>query len=73
MARVHRLQHVERFLATHLADDDPVRPHTQGVDDQFALTHRSLPFHVRRTAFQANNVLLLQLKFGRIFDGHDAL
>ncbi len=39
VAGVHRLQHVEGLLATHLADDDPVRPHTQGVDDQFALPH----------------------------------
>src|ERR1035438_7387089 len=72
MPRVHRLQHVESFLATHLADDYPVRPHTQGVDDQFALPYRAFPLHVRRTAFQANHVFLLQLEFGRIFDGDDA-
>ena len=32
VAGVHRLQHVERFLAADLADDDAVGAHTQGVD-----------------------------------------
>ena len=32
VARVHRLQHVERFFPADLADDDAVRPHAQGVD-----------------------------------------
>ena len=32
MAGVHRLQHVEGFLAADLADDDAVGTHTQGVD-----------------------------------------
>ena len=32
VAGVHRLQHVERFLAADLADDDAIGPHTQGVD-----------------------------------------
>ena len=34
MAGVHGLQHVERFLAAHLADNDAIRPHAQGVDHQ---------------------------------------
>ena len=34
VAGVHRLQHVERFFAADLADDDAVGPHTQRVDHQ---------------------------------------
>ncbi len=34
VAGVHRLQHVERFTATALADHDTVRAHAQGVLDQ---------------------------------------
>src|SRR5664279_6083917 len=71
MSSVHRLQHVEGFLSAHLAHDYPVRPHAQCVDDQFALTYGSLPLHVRGPAFKPNNVLLLQLEFGRVLDGDD--
>ena len=42
MARVHRLEHVERFLATDLADDDDAIG-TQGVDDQLPLRTAPLP------------------------------
>ena len=42
VARVHRLQHVQRFTATDFADDDAVRTHTQAVDQQFALPHRAV-------------------------------
>ena len=36
VARVHRLQHVERFVAADLADDDAIGPHAERVDDQIA-------------------------------------
>ena len=72
MTRVHGLQHVERFLAADLADDDAVGPHTQAVDQQFALPHRAAAFEIRRAGFQAHHVRLLQLQFGRVFDGDDA-
>ena len=53
VARVHRLQHVERFLAAHLAHDDPVRPHTQAVDQQLPLPHRALCLRDSPGAFPA--------------------
>ena len=37
VAGVHRLQHVERLGAAHLADDDAIGPHAQRVDHQVAL------------------------------------
>jgi len=36
VAGVHRLEHVERFAAAALADDDTVGAHTQGVADEVA-------------------------------------
>ena len=69
---VHRLQHVQRFLAADFADDDAVGTHTQAVDQQFALADGAVAFEVRRTGFQARHVRLLQLQFGRVFDGDDA-
>src|SRR5918993_1010676 len=34
VSRVHRLQHVERFFAPDLADDDAVRAHAERVHDK---------------------------------------
>ncbi len=69
---VHGLQHVQRFLAADLADHDAVGTHTQAVDQQFALAHRAVAFEVGRTGFETRHVRLLQLQFGRVFDGDDA-
>ena len=73
VAGVHGLQHVEGFLAAHLAHDDAVGAHTQAVDHQLPLAHRALAFDVGRPGFQAHHVLLLHLQFGRVFNGDDAL
>ena len=73
MARVHRLQHVERFLAADLADDDAIGPHTQRVDQQLPLPDRAFAFDVRRARFEAHHVRLAQLKLGRVLDRDDAV
>ncbi len=70
---VHRLQHVERFFASDLADHDAVGAHTQGVDEQLPLPDRALAFDVRRTRLEPRDVLLVQLELGRVFDRDDAL
>src|SRR5262249_16340394 len=69
---VHGLQQVERFGSAHLADDDPLRPHTQTIPDQVA--HRDLAFalEVRRPGFQPHRVWLLQLQLSRALAGDDA-
>jgi hypothetical protein len=72
VARVHGLQHVERFITAHLADDNAVGPHTQRVDDQLALSDRALAFNVGRPRFQTDHMPLTQEQFGRVFDGDDA-
>ena len=53
VARVHRLQHVERFFAANLADDDAIGPHTQGVDDQLALANCAFALRCSAAAFRA--------------------
>src|SRR5437763_9785227 len=50
------------------ADDDTIGPHTKRVDHELALFHRALAFHVRRTRFQPHDVLLVELKLGRVFE-----
>ena len=73
MAGVHGLQQVERFGSADFADDDAFGAHTQAVADQFA--HRDLAFalDVGRPGFQPHHMRLLQLKFGGVFAGDDAL
>ena len=72
VAGVHGLQHVQRFFAADLTDDDAVGAHTQGVDEQFALLDGALAFDVGWARFQADDVILVELQFGRVFDGDDA-
>ena len=72
MTGVHGLEHVERFFGTDLADDDAVGTHAQGVDEKFALLDPASSLDVGGAAFESHNVMLSELKFGRVFDGDDA-
>jgi hypothetical protein len=73
MTGVHGLQQVEGFRATHLTDDDPFGTHTQTVLDQVAHGDLALALEVGRAGFEAHDVGLLQLKFGGVLAGDDAL
>ena len=73
MTRVHRLQHVECFFAAALTDHNSIRTHTEAIDEQLALADGAVAFEVRGPGFQANHMRLAQLKFGRVFDGDNAL
>src|SRR6185295_11550602 len=73
VAGVHGLQQVERLGSADFADDDAFGPHTQAVAHQFAHRHLAFAFDVGRAGFQPHHVRLLQLKFGGVFAGDDAL
>ncbi len=73
VAGVHGLEHVERFFAADLAEDDAVGTHTQGVDHEIALADVALALDVRRPRLEPHDVPLPQQQFGRVFDRHDAL
>jgi hypothetical protein len=73
VARVHGLQHVQRLRSAHLADDDAVGAHTQGVDHQLPDFDRSLSLDVGRPRFHPGHVHLAHLQFGGVLDGDDAL
>ena len=73
MAGVHRLQQVEHFGSAHLADDDALGPHAQAVLDEVAHGHLALAFKIGRARFEAHHMRLLQLQFGRVLAGDDAL
>src|ERR1039457_5436194 len=73
VAGVHGLEHVEGFFTAHLAHYDAIRTHAQAVDDELAHADRAFAFDVGRTGLGADDVFLLELQFGRIFDGDDTL
>ena len=72
MAGVHRLEHVERFAAAALADDDTVGAHTQGVADEVADADFAFSLNVCRTRFETHHMILPQLKLRRVLNGDDA-
>ena len=73
MARVHGLEHVETLGAANLADDDAVGAHAQGVLDQVTLGDETLALDVLGPGLEADDVGLLELQFGGVLDGNDAL
>ena len=73
VARIHGLQHVQRFFRPDLAHDDAVGAHTEGINHQLPDVNRARALDVGGPGFHARHVRLLQPQFGRVFDGHDAL
>src|SRR3569623_1847450 len=73
MAGVHGLQQVERLGSADIADDDAFWAHTQAVLDEVAHRALALALDVGRAGFEAHDMRLLKLKFGRVFAGDDAL
>ena len=73
MARVHRLEHVERLRAANLAHDDPVGAHAQGVPHELPDRDLAGALDVLRPGLEAQHVVLLQLELGGVLDGDDAL
>ena len=73
VAGVHGLEHVQRLAAAALADDDAVRAHAQGVDDQVADGDLAPALDVGRASLEGDHVLLAQLELGGVLDGDDAL
>ena len=73
MTGVHGLQQVEGLRSAHLADDDAFGPHAQAVAHQVAHGDLAFAFEVGRPRFQAHHVRLLQLQFGGVLAGDDAL
>src|SRR5256714_6002526 len=73
MAGVHGLQQIERLGSADFADDDAFGSHTQAVAYQFAHGDLAFALDVGRAGFQPHHMRLLQLKFGGVFAGDDAL
>jgi len=73
VARVHRLQHVQRFGAANLTDEDAVRAHSKAVAQQLADGQLTLAFDVGRPVLEGDDVRVVDLQLGRVFDRDHAL
>ena len=73
MAGIHRLEQVEGFGPSHLADDDPLGAHAQAVAHQIAHGDRAFALQIGRPRFEAHHMRLLQLQLRRVLAGDDAL
>ena len=71
VSRIHGLEHVQRFPAPALADDDAVGPHPQRIAHQVPDGDLPLAFDVRRPRLQLDPVLLRELQLGGVLDGDD--
>src|SRR2546430_5276052 len=73
VAGVHRLQHVERLSAAHLADDDAVRPHAQRVAHEVADGDLARPLDGGGFGLEADHMTLPRAELGGIHACDDAL
>ncbi len=70
---VHGLEHVEGLATAHLADDDAIGPHAQGVAHEIADRDLAASFEVLRASLEPDHVAALQAELDGVFDGDDAL
>src|SRR5213594_649387 len=73
VARVHRLEHVERLGTAALADDDAIRTHPERVAKQIADGDLAVALHIGGACLERDDVHLLQAQLRGVFDRHDAL
>src|SRR6185312_9226280 len=73
VAGVHGLQHVEGLFAAALAEDDAVGAHAQRVLDELTLANFTFALNAWRASLHAPDMRLLQLQFGGVLDGDEAL
>ncbi len=73
MARVHRLEHVERLGATRLPDDHAVGTHAERVAHELANLDLARAFDVRRPRLERAHMGLPEAKLLGVLDGDDAL
>src|SRR5436190_16867024 len=56
--------------AAELADNQPIRTHPQRLPDQLPQTNRALALHIRRPRDQPDDVRMVDLELGGVFDDY---
>lgn len=72
-ARVQGDEQVEALGFAHLADDEPVGPHAQGLLDEAAQRDLARPFEVRLPALHRDEVADVEVELERLLDGHHSV
>ena len=73
VADVQRSQQVDAFGAAHLADDQPIRTHSQRVPNQGPQLDRAGTLDVGRSGLEPHHVRMVRPQFAGVLDDHDAL
>ena len=69
MSGIQCLQHIDRFTATYLTDNNPIRSHTKRSLDQVTNRNRCRTFHVSHLCFKTHQIgNSLYLEFCIVFD-----
>ena len=69
---VQRCQHVDDLSASHLAHDQPVGAHPEGLPDQVVQADPPNPFDVRRSGLHPNDMWMRRVQLGGVFHQNDA-
>ena len=72
MPGVHRLQEIERFRSSHLADNDSFGSHAQAISDEVAHGDLARALEVRRARLEPHHMGLLKLKFRGVLASDDS-
>ena len=73
VARVHRLEHVQRLARTALTDDDAVGAHAEAVLDEVADGDLAAALDVGRAGLEGEHVVLVELELLGVLHRDDAL
>jgi len=73
VARRHGLQHVQRLAAAHLAHDEPIGPHAQGVTHEIADSDLAGALQARAARLEPRHVRAVDAQLGGILDRDDPL
>ncbi len=73
VACVHGLQHVEGLGTAHLTDQDPVGAHSKAVAQELPDGELALAFDVGWPVLERDDMRVVDLQLGRIFDGDHTL
>ena len=70
---IHGLEHIHDLWSPHLSHDDAVRAHPEGVSHQVPLSYFAFTLNIGGSALHAADIPFLQLQFGCVLNGDDAL
>jgi hypothetical protein len=68
MPRIHRLEHIQSFPTSCLANDDAIWAHAKRIDYQLSNCHLSSSLNIWRAILCPHNMILHELQFYNAID-----